>query len=314
MSLEPVDAARRASCWCCAGLLPLALLGAAAGGWWLAGRALAPVDAMVDAARRIDAEDLVAPASTADAADDELGRLAAVLNDMLARLERSFTAARQFSADAAHELRTPLTILKGEIEVALRRRAGQRRRIARVLDSCLEEVDRLARWSKICCSSPAPTRGADPPPAEPVDLAAVVADAAPALEALADARRRHLEIAAASAHGARQRAAPAFASSSTWSRTPSSYTPRRRPGSRVDARGPRRRRPSRGARRRAGHSRRGAGRTSSIASTAATPPAGAAAPASGWRSRSIVALHGGAVTVVDGAHTCFRVTLPSHGP
>ena len=61
---------------------------------------------------------------------------------MLARLERSFVAARRFSADAAHELRTPLTILKGEIEVALRA-AEAPADIRRTLASCLEEVDRL---------------------------------------------------------------------------------------------------------------------------------------------------------------------------
>ena len=120
----------------------LLLLAAALGGWFLAGRALAPVDAMVAAARRISAEDLSLRLDDEDR-DDELGRLAEVLNDMLARLERSFTAARQFSADAAHELRTPLTILKGELEVALHTAPldGQRRD---TLESCLEEVDRLA--------------------------------------------------------------------------------------------------------------------------------------------------------------------------
>src|SRR5262249_4741257 len=84
----------------------------------LARRALRPVDAMVEAARCIEAEDLTKRIPDLSS-DDELGRLAAVLNDMLARLERSFGAVRQFSGDAAHELRTPLTILKGEIEVAL---------------------------------------------------------------------------------------------------------------------------------------------------------------------------------------------------
>ena len=96
---------------------------------------------MVDAARRIEAEDLSRRIQTGTR--DELGRLAAVLNDMLARLERSFATVSQFSADAAHELRTPLTILKGEIEVALRSSPGAEE-YQRVLTSCLEEVDRLS--------------------------------------------------------------------------------------------------------------------------------------------------------------------------
>src|SRR5262249_14979498 len=87
-------------------LAPLALAAAALGGWLVAGRALAPVDALTAAARRISAEDLSQRLVGAER-PDELGRLATVLNDMLVRLERSFAAARRFSADAAHELRTP---------------------------------------------------------------------------------------------------------------------------------------------------------------------------------------------------------------
>ena len=106
MSLENVEAARSRFLLVLLLLAPVALAGSALGGWFLARRALRPVDAMVEAARRIEAEDLTKRIPDVSS-DDELGRLAAVLNDMLARLERSFGAVRQFSADAAHELRTP---------------------------------------------------------------------------------------------------------------------------------------------------------------------------------------------------------------
>jgi signal transduction histidine kinase len=111
MPLENVHAARSRFVTVLLFLAPLALIGSALGGWFLARRALAPVDAMVEAARRIEAEDLTKRLPNISS-DDELARLAAVLNDMLARLERSFSAVRRFSADAAHELRTPLTIPK----------------------------------------------------------------------------------------------------------------------------------------------------------------------------------------------------------
>jgi heavy metal sensor kinase len=116
--------------------------------------------------------------------DDELGRLASVLNDMLGRLERSFTMVGQFSADAAHELRTPLTILKGEIEVSL---AGTPSiaEYQRVLSSCLEEVDRLTALVDDLLFLARADAGRVRPD-ERVDLAAVVADVHPALEALAD--------------------------------------------------------------------------------------------------------------------------------
>jgi signal transduction histidine kinase len=120
---------------------PVAVVAFALGGWVLTSRAIAPLDAMVRAARRIGAEDL-SRRIEAGARDDELGRLAAVLNDMLDRLERSFTVARQFGADAAHELRTPLTILKGEIDVALRS-VKDEQAYRSALESCREEVERI---------------------------------------------------------------------------------------------------------------------------------------------------------------------------
>ena len=194
MSLQNVEATRSRFLLILLILAPVALAGSALGGWFLARRALNPVDAIVEAARRIEAEDLTKriPLSS----DAELGRLAAVLNDMLARLERSFGAARRFSADAAHELRTPLTILKGEIEVALRC-AQASAEIRRTLVSCLEEVDRLnslvedlllmARMEANALSA-RPTR---------VNLAEVLEDAAPALNELAARAGNICKVAAA---------------------------------------------------------------------------------------------------------------------
>jgi heavy metal sensor kinase len=184
MPLAGVEAARRRFLMILLGLAPLALGGIAAGGWILTGRALAPVDAMVAAARRIGAEGLSLRIATAGP-NDELGRLAAVLNDMLVRLERAFTAARHFSADAAHELRTPLTILKGELEVALRTAAGPKE-YRRVLESCQEEVDRLVALVEDLLFLARTDAGALERPLEPVDLSAVVDDVHPALQALAE--------------------------------------------------------------------------------------------------------------------------------
>ena len=183
MSLENVEATRSRFILVLLILAPVALAGSALGGWFLARRALRPVDAMVEAARRIEAEDLTKRIPDLSS-DDELGRLATVLNDMLARLERSFGAVRQFSGDAAHELRTPLTILKGEIEVALNS-SDAPDEIRQALASCLEEVERLnsvvedlllmARMEGNALSA-RPTR---------VDLAQVLEDVTPALSELA---------------------------------------------------------------------------------------------------------------------------------
>lgn len=185
------------------GLAPLALVAAALGGWFLARRALAPVDAMVDAARRIEADDL-SQRLAAPATDDELGRLGAVLNEMLARLEASFRAVRQFSTDAAHELRTPLTVLKGEIEVALRATADGEGTTAprdaadeyrRVLVSCLEEVDRLSALVDDMLLLARADSGVIALPRQPVDLSSLVVDAEPGLRALANAAGLTLTVA-----------------------------------------------------------------------------------------------------------------------
>jgi heavy metal sensor kinase len=191
LSLESAETARARFLLILLGLAPVALLGAAAGGWLLARRALAPLDAMVETARRIGAEDLSRRIEAAGS-DDELGRLAAVLNDMLGRLERSFTVVRHFSADAAHELRTPLTILTGEIEVALRS-AGSPEEYRAVLASALEEVHRLSALVEDLLFLARSDAGALSPPRTPVDLGAVVEDALPALRALADGAGVRLE-------------------------------------------------------------------------------------------------------------------------
>jgi heavy metal sensor kinase len=183
-SLDRVDQALSRFLLVMLSLAPLALAGAAIGGWFLAGRALSPVEAMVAAARRISAEDLSMRLKP-ERPEDELGRLAAVLNDMLARLERSFTTARQFGADAAHELGSPLTILKGELEVALRT-ASLDRQGREVIQSCLEEVDRLVALVEDLLflaradADVALFRG------EPVDLAALAREVEPGLEVLAE--------------------------------------------------------------------------------------------------------------------------------
>lgn len=98
---------------------PLAFLVSVIGGWFLAHKSLKPVDEMTRAVREITAQNLnrrLPPARV----DDELGRLSDQFNDMIGRLQSSFSQVQQFSADASHELRTPLTIMRGEVEVALR--------------------------------------------------------------------------------------------------------------------------------------------------------------------------------------------------
>jgi signal transduction histidine kinase len=84
-----------------------------------AGRVLRPLRAITATARRISATSLDERLATGGP-DDEFTELAGTLNDLLARLEASFTAQRHFVASASHELRTPLTLDRTLLQVALR--------------------------------------------------------------------------------------------------------------------------------------------------------------------------------------------------
>jgi signal transduction histidine kinase len=95
----------------------LALLLAAIGGYWLAGKALRPVKMITRTANEINATDLRRRLHLQRR--DEFGELAATFDQMLARLEAAFKRQAQFTADASHELRTPLTIIDLEINRAL---------------------------------------------------------------------------------------------------------------------------------------------------------------------------------------------------
>lgn len=142
-SLQPVDHTLHRILAVFLVAAPFALLAALAGGWFLAGQALRPVEAITAAAERIAGGDL-SQRLTIPSSQDEIGRLAATFNTMIARLDASFQQVRRFSADASHELRTPLTVMRGETELALRRpRSAEDYRL--VLESSLEEIDRLSR-------------------------------------------------------------------------------------------------------------------------------------------------------------------------
>jgi heavy metal sensor kinase len=143
-SLETVQdelaSVRRIIAWS----IPIAIALAALGGWLLAQRALSPIVAMADRARRIGASDLHRRLPVANAAD-ELGRLALTFNELLDRLARAFDQQRQFMADASHELRTPLMAIRSAADVTLQRPTREPEEYRTALALVGEQGQRLSR-------------------------------------------------------------------------------------------------------------------------------------------------------------------------
>jgi len=124
--------------------LPLLVVLASLLGYWLSGRALAPVNRIIESAEKIGVQDL-SHRLTVPEAKDELRRLTETVNAMLSRIEVSVDRIQQFTADASHDLRTPLALIRTNAELALRRprtESEYRETLERILGAS-EETTRL---------------------------------------------------------------------------------------------------------------------------------------------------------------------------
>ncbi len=99
--------------------LPLLLLLACGGGYWIAGRMLRPIQQISDAADQIGQGRDLKRRIALSPGDDELHRLAETFNAMFDRLDGSFETERQFTSDASHELRTPMSVILAQCEYSL---------------------------------------------------------------------------------------------------------------------------------------------------------------------------------------------------
>ncbi len=122
--------------------LPVLLLAAAVAGYFLMRGALAPVEAMINAAETYTFNEPHKRLPTTES-EPRIEALGQALNRMLDRLDNAYSHVSRFSADAAHELRTPLTIIRGELELVA---AGEKRPedVERALSNALEEMTRLS--------------------------------------------------------------------------------------------------------------------------------------------------------------------------
>lgn len=124
-------------------IVPLALLIAGVGGWFLARRALEPVAEITSAAERISSNNLHERVPEGRS-NDELTELARTFNGMIARIEETFAGQRRFVADASHDLRTPLTVIQVKVHRLLNS-PGLSASVREDLRHCAGEVDRLSR-------------------------------------------------------------------------------------------------------------------------------------------------------------------------
>ena len=167
-------------------LLPAVIAAACAGGWWLSGRALKPVQQITDAAVTIGIENL-SERLPVPATGDELARLTEVLNGMLARLESAVRALTRFVADASHELRTPLAVIRTTAELALRRERSP----DSYRDSLHEVAAETQRMTQLVEDLLILARGSEEMselPQAPLDVREVLADVTAELRPLAEKR------------------------------------------------------------------------------------------------------------------------------
>lgn len=155
------------------GGLVLTLLGLGLLLWWQAGRVLRPLATITQATETIGPERLHQRVPVPDESDQETAQLATTLNAQLEQLEQAFDEMYRFTANAAHELQTPLTVMRGHVDLALRRprEVDDYRDTLSILG---DEIDTLTRMVRSLLTLARLDREATHLPREPVDLAHIV--------------------------------------------------------------------------------------------------------------------------------------------
>lgn len=123
--------------------IPVLVLAAAAGGYWITRKAFAAVGNMAKAAGEITSGDDLSKRVPDDGSGDELSRLGRTMNSMLERLQQSFETEKQFTSDVSHELRTPASVIISQCEYALSDNAGQEDKDS-ALESSLRQAKRMS--------------------------------------------------------------------------------------------------------------------------------------------------------------------------
>src|SRR5436190_4496897 len=184
LALE-MAAMRRLAYWLTAagaGVLALGL----AGGFWLASRAIHPIEDISATALKISAGVLSQRINVADT-ENELGHLAAVLNSTFARLEAAFAQQARFTADASHELRTPVSVILTQTQSALSRSRNEAE-YREALEACQRSAQRMRKLTSALLELARLDAGQETVKHEPFDLAKVARDSVELIRPLAAER------------------------------------------------------------------------------------------------------------------------------
>jgi heavy metal sensor kinase len=169
--------------------IPVLLVIATAGGYWISTRALHPVDQITHAAQMINPQDLsqrvIVPQT-----GDELQRMAETLNQMLQRIESAVARITQFTADASHELRTPVALIRTRAEVTLAKpRNSDQYRDA--LKEVLAESERTTALIENLMTLARADTGSETLNFQRIDVSDLAREACAQAQTLAQARRQH---------------------------------------------------------------------------------------------------------------------------
>ena len=178
-------AMRRLALWLGAAGASVLALGLA-GGWWVATRAIRPIEAISATAVKIAGGDLSQRINAADT-DSELGRLAGVLNSTFARLEAAFNQQARFTSDASHELRTPVSVILSQTQTTLaRERPSSEYREA--LEACQRAARRMKSLTESLLELARLDAGQEPMKQERFDLLRVASECVEMVRPLAAER------------------------------------------------------------------------------------------------------------------------------
>ncbi len=176
----------------------LSLLGAGAASWFVAGRALRPLDAMASTAEDIGETQDLSRRLPVGSTNDEVGRLQRSFNQMLRQLEDAYLrlrsaliAQRRFVADASHELRTPLTTIRGNVGLLLKREDITSEDRVAALNDIAGESERMSRMVQDLLTLARADAGYHLEK-ESVDLRPIVQDVSRQAQALQPTRRVEL--------------------------------------------------------------------------------------------------------------------------